>query len=97
MKIPFHNHHHIHSHRHQHAILNLSEITTGNQVTLTHVQVGQELTSRLTSLGLTPGVTVMVLQNHGRGPLIINVRGTKVALGRGEAEKLLVEPCGDAV
>ena len=58
--------------------------------------VGLELTSRLTSLGLTPGVEVQVLQNHGRGPIIINVRGTHVALGRGEAEKLMVEPCGDA-
>jgi ferrous iron transport protein A len=74
----------------------LSEITTGKEVTLTGVQVGRELTSRLTSLGLTPGVVVQVLQNHGRGPIIINVRGTHVALGRGEAEKLMVEPCGDA-
>lgn len=76
--------------------IRLSEINTGKQVTLSRVQVGLELTSRLTSLGLTPGVTVQVLQNHGRGPMIINVRGTHVALGRGEAEKLLVEPCGDA-
>jgi len=96
MKIPFHNHHHLHAHSHPHAILNLSEITKGEQVTLTHVQVGQELTSRLTSLGLTPGVRLQVLQNQGRGPMIINVRGTNVALGRGEAEKLLVEPCEDA-
>jgi ferrous iron transport protein A len=76
--------------------IRLSEINTGRQVTLARVQVGLELTSRLTSLGLTPGVKVQVLQNHGRGPIIINVRGTHVALGRGEAEKLLVEPCGDA-
>ncbi len=76
--------------------IRLSEINTGKQVTLSRVQVGLELTSRLTSLGLTPGVTLQVLQNHGRGPMIINVRGTHVALGRGEAEKLLVEPCGDA-
>lgn len=74
----------------------LSEISTGAKVTLIMVQVGLELTSRLTSLGLTPGVVVQVLQNHGRGPIIINVRGTHVALGRGEAEKLMVEPCGDA-
>jgi len=74
----------------------LSEISTGAKVTLTKVQVGLELTSRLTSLGLTPGVVVQVLQNHGRGPIIINVRGTHVALGRGEAEKLMVKPCGGA-
>ena len=52
--------------------------------------VGRELTSRLTSLGLTPGAIVQVLQNYGRGPIIVNVRGTHVALGRGEARNLLV-------
>jgi ferrous iron transport protein A len=74
----------------------LSEITKGSQVTLNKVAVGRELTSRLTSLGLTPGVVVQVLQNQGRGPIIVNVRGTHVALGRGEAEKLLVIPTGES-
>jgi len=68
----------------------LSEIKTGDQVTLQSIMVGRELTSHLTSLGLTPGAMVEVLQNYGRGPIIVNVRGTHVALGRGEARKLLV-------
>lgn len=74
----------------------LSEIKKGDSVTLNEVAVGRELTSRLTSLGLTPGVVVQVLQNQGRGPIIVNVRGTHVALGRGEAEKLLVDPTGES-
>jgi ferrous iron transport protein A len=69
----------------------LSEIKTGDQVTLQAIKVGLELTSRLTSLGLTPGAMIEVLQNFGRGPLIVNVRGTHVALGRGEARRLWVE------
>mgnify|MGYP001258219090 CR=1 FL=1 len=74
----------------------LSEIAAGKEATLIGVRVGRELTSRVTSLGLTPGVVIQVLQNHGRGPIIINVRGTHVALGRGEADRLMVEPTGDA-
>jgi ferrous iron transport protein A len=74
----------------------LSQIKNGDRVTLNEVAVGRELTSRLTSLGLTPGVVVQVLQNQGRGPIIVNVRGTHVALGRGEAEKLLVIPTGES-
>ncbi|KAF0110234.1 MAG: ferrous iron transport protein A [Chloroflexi bacterium] len=69
----------------------LSEIKTGDQVTLFSIKVGRELTSRLTSLGLTPGTVIEVLQNFGRGPLIVNVRGTHVALGRREAARLLVQ------
>ncbi|MHB8087717.1 MAG: FeoA family protein [Anaerolineaceae bacterium] len=68
----------------------LAEIKTGAMVTLENILVGRELTSRMTSLGLTPGASVEVLQNYGRGPIIVSVRGTHVALGRGEARKLLV-------
>ena len=46
---------------------------------------------RLISLGFTPGAEVSMAQNYGFGPLIVNVRGTWVALGRGEAAKILVE------
>jgi ferrous iron transport protein A len=74
----------------------LSDVQKGEQVTLSTVRVGLELTSRLTSLGLTPGVQLQVLQNYGRGPIIINVRGTHVALGRGEADRILVELSGGA-
>ena len=69
----------------------LSEIKTGNQAILRSITVGRDLTSRLTSLGLTPGASLEMLQNYGRGPLIVSVRGTHVAIGRGEAAKLLVE------
>jgi Fe2+ transport system protein FeoA len=31
-----------------------------------------------------------VLQNPSRGPLLVLVRGTRIALGRGEAAKILV-------
>ena len=47
--------------------------------------------NRLASLGFTPGVTINMTQNFGRGPLIVTVRGTRVALGRGEAAKIIVE------
>lgn len=42
------------------------------------------------TLGFTPGTRVTVIQNYGHGPLIVRVRDTRVALGRGEAEKILV-------
>ncbi len=47
--------------------------------------------TRLVSLGFTPGAEVSMSQNYGRGPLIVTVRGTHVALGRVEAAKIFVE------
>jgi Fe2+ transport system protein FeoA len=31
-----------------------------------------------------------MVQNFGHGPLIVNIRGTRIALGRGEAAKVVV-------
>ena len=50
------------------------------------------LARRLVALGLTPGAEIQVLQNWGRGPLIVEVHGARLALGRGQAARVGVEP-----
>ena len=47
--------------------------------------------SRLAAFGLSLGSEVEVLQNRGHGPVLIRVRDTRIALGRGEAKKILAE------
>jgi ferrous iron transport protein A len=51
---------------------------------------GHQFLSRLASLGFTPGAHLEVIQNFGHGPIIVRLRDTRVALGRGEAKKILV-------
>jgi len=51
---------------------------------------GRGLVSRLATLGFTPGAPVTVVQNYGHGPIIVTVRDTRIALGRGEAGKIRV-------
>lgn len=68
----------------------LSEIPTGENVVIASLCEGNELNRRLTSLGFTPGTGVEIVQNFGSGPMIVNVRGTRIALGRGEAAKIFV-------
>jgi Fe2+ transport system protein FeoA len=50
------------------------------------------LAKRLIALGLTHGAEVRVLQNRGRGPLIIEVHGARLALGWGQAAWVAVDP-----
>ena len=69
----------------------LSEVQTGQYAIITSLKEGNEINSRLASLGFTPGVNVEIVQNFGRGPMIVSVRGMRVALGRGEAAKIFVE------
>ncbi len=45
---------------------------------------------RLESLGLREGKTVEVLNNPGRGPLLVKVDESRLALGRGVAMKIRV-------
>lgn len=46
---------------------------------------------RLLDLGLTKGCTFTVVQGSRHGPILVEVRGTRVALGHGLARKLIVE------
>jgi len=52
---------------------------------------GKDFTNRVAALGFTLGTQVVVVENYGRGPIIVEARDTRVALGRGEAAKMLVE------
>ena len=53
---------------------------------------GHGVRMRLLQMGLTPGAIVEIVENYGRGPVLVRVRGAVLALGRGLAEKVLVEP-----
>ena len=54
------------------------------------------LAGRLIRLGLTVGAEVQVLQNWRIGPVIVEAHGARVALGRGQAARVGVEPLGQA-
>lgn len=70
--------------------ISLNTLVADDQATILSFNIGRPETTRLASLGFTPGATVNMTQNYGRGPLIVTVRGTRVALGRGEAANIMV-------
>jgi ferrous iron transport protein A len=71
--------------------VSLADLPGGTRAVIRALRGGQDLMSRLTALGLVAGTPVEVLQNRGRGPLLVRVRDTRIALGRGEAVKVLVD------
>jgi len=71
--------------------IQLSTIRPGESVCIQRMGGGHHFVSRLASLGFTPGTRLRVIQNFGHGPIIVSLRSTRVALGRGEAAKILVE------
>jgi Fur family ferric uptake transcriptional regulator len=49
---------------------------------------------RLATIGLRNGDEVEVITNNGQGQLVVAVSGTRLALGRGIARKIMVKPNG---
>lgn len=68
----------------------LSALSPGQVGVVRGLAGGRGVVSRLAALGLSPGARVTMVQNFGRGPVIVLVRDTRVALGRGEATKVMV-------
>ncbi|MFC1976308.1 ferrous iron transport protein A [Chloroflexota bacterium] len=71
--------------------LPLTMVKPGQRVKLVDIAAGRRLRHRLTELGLTPGVELKVMQDEG-GPLLLAVHDTRLALGRGMAHKIIVQP-----
>ncbi|MBK8987563.1 MAG: ferrous iron transport protein A [Chloroflexi bacterium] len=69
----------------------LSLAAANHKLRLVEIHAGHQLTHRLAELGITRGVELEVVQDAG-GPLLISVRGSRIAMGRGMAHKLLVAP-----
>jgi Fe2+ transport system protein FeoA len=70
----------------------LSIVKSGKTVNLMAIQSGRRLRKRLADLGLNIGMTVRVISNAYGGPIILAVKEDgRLALGRGMAEKIMVQ------
>ncbi len=70
--------------------MQLMELQPGKKAVIRKLEGGRSVLSRLASLGFTPGASITVLRNSDHGPLLVSLRGSRVALGRGEAAHILV-------
>lgn len=73
----------------------LSDLPAHASGTVHSLVGGHEFCGRVASLGLTAGASLTVVQNFGSGPLLVTVRGTRVALGRTEAARVHIVPSED--
>lgn len=68
----------------------LAIVQVGRRVRFVAVDAGRGLQSRLSSMGLVPGVEIEVLRNSLQGPFLIAVKGSRIMIGRGMAQKIMV-------
>lgn len=77
------------------GLMRLSALETGETGLVYDMVAGHSLVSRLSALGFTPDAQVTMVQNFGHGPVIVSIRDTRIALGRGEAGKVRVRRSSD--
>jgi len=56
------------------------------------VQGGRGFNRRLASMGILPGAEIRMVRGGFGGPVIVEVRGSRVLVGRGMAHRVMVEP-----
>lgn len=69
----------------------LSMVYPGQKVVLKEITWGDKVRRRLEDMGLTEGVSFEMLRGDNRGAYIINLRGSRLILGRGMAHKIMVD------
>ena len=70
--------------------MSLNETRKGDLLILESIAGGNGIKKKLRDMGLTPGVAMTVVSAPAFGPMIIQVRGTRLALGRGLLANIFV-------
>lgn len=71
----------------------LADMKAGERAEVSHFRGGRTAIKRLADLGLSPGTELKVLRKAPLwGPVEIEVRGSRLVLGRGMARKVFVKP-----
>ncbi|MCK4905106.1 FeoA domain-containing protein [bacterium] len=69
---------------------NLNNIQPGSKAVIVFIQGGRGACHRLAELGLLPGEKVTMFNNSGAGPVTVCVKGSKLSIGHGLAQKIIV-------
>ncbi|MEA1872720.1 MAG: FeoA family protein [Chloroflexota bacterium] len=71
-------------------LMPLAMASPGEVVQVVDVRAGWGLQRRLADMGLTPGVIIRVMNSQRPGPIIVDLRGSRLVLGYGMTQRILV-------
>jgi ferrous iron transport protein A len=72
--------------------ITLDQVNENRKAQVIDIQGGQGIRQRLSQMGIHPGDRITILRYGAlRGPLLIEIHGSQVALGRGIASRIIVE------
>lgn len=71
--------------------MSLLDVRPGSRARIRSIGGGRALMGRLCSMGLFPGTEALVVSGRRGGPVIVQIRGSRIALGCGMAGKIMVD------
>lgn len=73
--------------------MTLDEVSKGRRARVVSFVGGPGLYRNLSQMGIHPGDTMVVSRAGAfRGPLVVEIHGIRIALGRGVANRIIVDP-----
>ncbi|MGB9841181.1 MAG: DtxR family transcriptional regulator [Candidatus Bathyarchaeales archaeon] len=79
--------------KHEQSLVAVSSLKEGQCGKIALIRGGRNMVQRLLDMGLTPGTTICVVRIAPLGgPVELAVRDSKLAIGKGVASKIFVEP-----
>ena len=72
------------------SVKSLAEVEEGRQVIFVAFEGGFGARKRIADMGLTSGERFALIAKREKGPYIILLKGSRVAIGRGMAEKIII-------
>ena len=72
--------------------LPLTLLPPGTRARVVSVEGGFGFVRRLAEMGISPGIQVLSLRGGTGGPVIIEVRSSRLVMGRGMAQRVKVTP-----
>lgn len=73
------------------GVMPLAMARPGEEVFLVGINAGFGLRKRLADMGLSPGVPLRIVHSQMPGPVIVELRGSRLALGRGMTQRIMVK------
>jgi len=71
-------------------IVPITLIAENKTVKLSKVEGGIHLRRRLTDLGFVPNASIKIIKNSYFGPLVVELKNSRLAIGRGEAQNIFI-------
>jgi len=73
------------------ASIPLTMLNEGEEGKVKEILGGRGLIRRLSELGFIFGERIRILHSHSSGPILVEIKDSRIAIGRGVAMKIIID------